>query len=61
LNVALQRAAAGVLCELVNDRSCATIIEQENCTQKLTDLLKSSDEGVGQYSNEDESIVDALF
>ena len=46
--MAIQRAAVGVLCELANDRPCANIIEQQNCTQKLTDLLKSNDEGVGQ-------------
>lgn len=32
---------------MVNDRVCADIIEQQNCTQKLTELLKSTDEGVG--------------
>jgi hypothetical protein len=48
-SVPIQRAAAGVLCELVNDRLCAEIIEQQNCTQKLTELLKSNDEGVGSY------------
>ncbi len=45
--MSIQHAATGVLCELVNDRLCAEIIEQQNCTQKLTDLLKSNDEGVG--------------
>ena len=33
---------------MVNDRLCANIIEQENCTQKLTELLKSTDEGIGK-------------
>ncbi|CAF0764423.1 unnamed protein product [Rotaria sp. Silwood1] len=49
-SVPIQRAAAGVLCELVNDRLCADIIEQQNCTQKLTELLKSNDEGVATYA-----------
>ncbi|CAF0717653.1 unnamed protein product [Adineta steineri] len=49
-NVSIQRAAAGVLCELVNDRLCADIIEKQNCTQKLTELLKSNDEGVATYA-----------
>ncbi|CAF1611590.1 unnamed protein product, partial [Adineta ricciae] len=49
-NIAIQRAAAGVLCELVNDRLCADIVEKQNCTQKLTELLKSSDEGVATYA-----------
>jgi len=49
-SVPIQRAAAGVLCELVNDRLCADIIEKQNCTQKLTELLKSNDEGVATYA-----------
>ena len=27
---------------------CAEIIEKQNCTQRLTELLKSNDEGVGK-------------
>ncbi|UJR10620.1 hypothetical protein I4U23_014817 [Adineta vaga] len=45
-NIPIQRATTGVLCELVNDRTCVECIEQQNCTQILTDLLKSNDEGV---------------
>lgn len=39
-----------MLCELVNDRLCAEIVEKQNCTQKLTELLKSNDEGVGTFA-----------
>jgi hypothetical protein len=35
----------------VNDRLCADIIEKQNCTQKLTELLKSNDEGVGKFDD----------
>ncbi|CAF1250352.1 unnamed protein product [Adineta steineri] len=49
-NVGIQRATTAVLCELVNDRLCAELIEQQTCTQILTDLLKSSDEGVATYA-----------
>lgn len=46
----LQRVAAGVLCELANDKEGAEIIEQEGATGPLTDLLHSRNEGVATYA-----------
>lgn len=40
-----------MLCELVNDRSCAEFIAQQNCTPVLTDLLKCNDEIVGECTS----------
>lgn len=45
-----QRVAAGVLCELAEDRECAEIIENEGATAPLTQLLHSHNEGVATYA-----------
>ena len=42
----IQRLAAGVLCELAQDKEGAEAIETENATASLTDLLHSRNEGI---------------
>ena len=45
----IQRVAAGVLCELAQDKEAAEAIEAEGATAPLTELLHSRNEGVGTY------------
>lgn len=45
----IQRVAAGVLCELAQDKEAAEAIEAEGATAPLTELLHSRNEGVGMY------------
>lgn len=40
--------AAGVLCELAQDKEAAEAIEAEGATAPLTELLHSRNEGVGK-------------
>lgn len=47
----IQRVAAGVLCELAQDKEAAEAIEAEGATAPLTELLHSRNEGVGVYIN----------
>lgn len=42
--------AAGVLCELAQDKEAAEAIEAEGATAPLTELLHSRNEGVGEYT-----------
>ena len=44
----VQRVAAGVLCELAQEKEAAEIIEAEGATAPLTELLHSQNEGVGE-------------
>lgn len=46
----IQRVAAGVLCELAQDKEAAEAIEAEGATAPLTELLHSRNEGVGEYT-----------
>lgn len=46
----IQRVAAGVLCELAQDKESAEAIEAEGATAPLTELLHSRNEGVGEYT-----------
>ncbi|BES97248.1 Armadillo segment polarity [Nesidiocoris tenuis] len=46
----IQRVAAGVLCELAQDKEGAEMIEQEGATAPLTELLHSRNEGVATYA-----------
>lgn len=46
----IQRVAAGVLCELAQDKEGAETIEAENATAPLTDLLHSRNEGIAAYA-----------
>jgi len=41
------RVAAGLLCELAQETESVTEIERENATSRLTELLRSSNEGIG--------------
>lgn len=41
--------AAGVLCELAQDKEAAEAIEAEGATAPLTELLHSRNEGVGKW------------
>ena len=41
--------SAGVLCELSQEKEGAELIEAENATGPLTDLLRSSNEGIAAY------------
>lgn len=43
----IQRVAAGVLCELAQDKEVAEAIEAEGASAPLTELLHSRNEGVG--------------
>lgn len=45
----IQRVAAGVLCELAQDKEAAEAIEAEGATAPLTELLHSRNEGVGMF------------
>lgn len=47
----IQRVAAGVLCELAQDKEGAEMIEQEGATAPLTELLHSRNEGVGKFKS----------
>ena len=44
----LTRVAAGVLCEIAQDQDGAALIEKENATAPLTELLHSPNEGIGE-------------
>lgn len=46
----IQRVAAGVLCELSQEKEGAEIIEAENGTGPLTELLRSTNEGIAAYA-----------
>lgn len=46
----IQRVAAGVLCELAQDKEGAEAIEAENATAPLTDLLHSRNESIAAYA-----------
>ncbi|XP_056876225.1 catenin beta-1-like isoform X1 [Takifugu flavidus] len=46
----IQRVAAGVLCELAQDKEAAEAIEAEGATAPLTELLHSRNEGVATYA-----------
>ena len=46
----IQRVACGSLCELANDKESIELIEKENVTDRLTDLLRSKDEALATYS-----------
>lgn len=47
----IQRVAAGVLCELAQDKESADIIDNEGASTALTELLHSKNEGVGTYTS----------
>lgn len=47
-NESLTRVAAGTLCEISQDPEGATLIEHANASGPLTELLHSSNEGVGK-------------
>lgn len=47
----IQRVAAGVLCELAQDKEAAEAIEAEGATAPLTELLHSRNEGVGMSTH----------
>jgi len=42
------RVATGLLCELAQERESIAEIEQENATSRLTELLHSTNEGIGE-------------
>ena len=44
------RVAAGVLCELAQDKEGADAIEREGATTILTELLHSRNEGIAAYA-----------
>lgn len=44
--------AAGVLCELAQDKEAAEAIEAEGATAPLTELLHSRNEGVGKQGRD---------
>ncbi|XP_032812953.1 catenin beta-1-like isoform X1 [Petromyzon marinus] len=46
----IQRVAAGVLCELAQEKEAAETIETEGATAPLTELLHSRNEGVATYA-----------
>lgn len=46
----IQRVAAGVLCELSQEKEGAAMIEAENATGPLTELLRSTNEGIAAYA-----------
>lgn len=48
----IQRVAAGVLCELAQDKEAAEAIEAEGATAPLTELLHSRNEGVGMFTKQ---------
>ena len=45
----IQRVAAGVLCELSTEKEGAEMIEAEGATGPLNELIKSHNEGVGEW------------
>ena len=47
-NENITRVTAGVLCELAQDQEGAVMIEQENASAPLTELLHSRNEAVGE-------------
>lgn len=55
----IQRVAAGVLCELAQDKEAAEAIEAEGATAPLTELLHSRNEGVGMFLLRKIEILDA--
>lgn len=44
----ITRVAAGVLCELSQDPQVAALIEKQNATAPLTELLHSRNEAIGK-------------
>lgn len=44
----IQRVAAGVLCELAQDKEAADAIDAEGASAPLMDLLHSPNEGTGE-------------
>ncbi|XP_032802467.1 catenin beta-1-like isoform X1 [Petromyzon marinus] len=46
----VQRVAAGVLCELAQEKEAAEAVEAEGATAPLTELLHSRNEGVATYA-----------
>lgn len=48
----IQRHAAGVLCELSEDKECVGLIEAAGAVHPLTDLLHSRNEGVATYAKD---------
>lgn len=53
----IQRVAAGVLCELAQDKEAAEAIEAEGATAPLTELLHSRNEGVGVCTHLSTAII----
>lgn len=53
--------AAGVLCELAQDKEAAEAIEAEGATAPLTELLHSRNEGVGEYTYADKDYTHYSF
>lgn len=46
----IQRVACGTLCELANDKESIDMIESEQVTDKLTELLRSKDDALATYA-----------
>ncbi len=46
----IQKVACGCLCELANEKDFSEMIENENVTDKLTELLRSKDEVLATYA-----------
>lgn len=46
----IQRVAAGVLCELAQDKEAADAIDAEGASAPLMELLHSRNEGTGECS-----------
>jgi len=42
------RVATGLLCELAQESESIAEIERENATGRLTELLRSTNEGIGE-------------
>ena len=57
----IQRVAAGVLCELAQDKEAAEAIEAEGATAPLTELLHSRNEGVGEYTSKENTACTFLI
>lgn len=53
--------AAGVLCELAQDKEAAEAIEAEGATAPLTELLHSRNEGVGMFPRRKMEIFTTCF
>jgi len=45
----IQRVATGVLCELAAEKEGADVIEREDAGARLSELVHSSNEAVGQW------------